>query len=150
MECGVWYAYNLGRVQQHTTITLFFLPSFQSESDIDQEIERERGMASFVISGFPMASTATTGGIAMMNAAAASSAKGSENKGGLLDWLNDALDKQGLLETDPILNKVEGSSPPPPPSKSSGPKKPAKKGASNGGDSSSGGGGGLFGLFGKK
>ncbi|KAL2610742.1 hypothetical protein R1flu_029315 [Riccia fluitans] len=41
-------------------------------------------------------------------------AGGKSEKQGLFDWLNKALEKETLSETDPILQKVEGKSAPPP------------------------------------
>ncbi|KAK9055328.1 hypothetical protein SSX86_026411 [Deinandra increscens subsp. villosa] len=42
--------------------------------------------------------------------AAKGSGKSSEEEKGIFEWLMGALDKEGLLETDPILQKVEGKS----------------------------------------
>lgn len=85
-------------------------------------------MASFALLAPPVPSV-----VAMSAAAAAKS-----EKKGLFDWLTDALDKNDLLETDPILQKNDsknGAPPKPVPAA----KKPAPKKQ----------GGGFFGL-GKK
>eukprot|EP00252_Welwitschia_mirabilis_P018147 TRINITY_DN40386_c0_g1_i1.p2 TRINITY_DN40386_c0_g1~~TRINITY_DN40386_c0_g1_i1.p2 ORF type:complete len:116 (+),score=24.17 TRINITY_DN40386_c0_g1_i1:247-594(+) len=39
-----------------------------------------------------------------------SSAATSEKKKGFLEWLSEQLQKESLLETDPVLNKVNSSS----------------------------------------